>query len=275
MYILKETFSSSLDLPHGFIFDIETTGLSPKFHELVMISYAYQEDDQWIIEQHMAEESRDELLLLLHFFEFSKKFLYCIHYNGHSFDLPFINKRLHHNKMDFNYPKNRSFDLYLHLKKNQVKGSLKLSAQEKHAGFYRTDQLSGKQWVDLYLRYQDEKKQKQRSLLLLHNKEDVFGTLELVKSRPDFIEKISHHLYLDKLLVDAFPGKDELRLAFYQTELRYFDLPAISHGDLLFSETILGKDISAQEKKDALLAYGNTIFYSNIKKELERRRVFL
>lgn len=273
MYVLKESFPSKLSLPRGFIFDIETTGLSPKYHEVAMITYAYQEEQQWMLEQHMIEDPRDELLLLLHFFKMSKDYLYCVHYNGDSFDLPFLNKRLVHHHMDFHYPPQRGFDLYRHLKREKSTGGLSLKAQEKKVGYRRKDLLSGRDWVDLFQRYQEEKKSLQKEKLLLHNKEDVLATQFIVERTPSFQHEIHHRLYDDVLLTHAHPGKDEIRLSFYDGESFYLDLPAISQGTLLFSQSLRESDLSPEAKKATLLAFGNQVHYQNIQQELRKRGI--
>lgn len=135
MYTLEEHIDLNFNLSKGFVFDIETTGLSPKYNRVVMISYAYQENGNWVLRQEMAEEERDESLLLLNFSLLSSRFLYAVHYNGQSFDLPFINSRLEKLALAEAFDKRRGFDLYLYLKKKGSKGSLRLSAQEKKRGF--------------------------------------------------------------------------------------------------------------------------------------------
>lgn len=268
MYFLEELIDTDLDLPGGFVFDIETTGLSPKAHRIAMISYAYQEEDRWVLRQEMAEEAEEEALLLLNFIKLSQRFLFAVHYNGQSFDLPFINTRLENLSLAHPFDKRRGFDLYLHLKRKK-KGNLRLVAQEKNAGFYRKDRLSGKDWVELYTLFRKQRQQQQREALFLHNKEDVLGTMALLRQQTDFQEDIHYRLYKDYLILDGFPGKDELRLLLFGQEVRTLDLPALSYDLLLFSPSYTDA-MSVEEKRKALLAYDKKCFYENIKRELEK-----
>lgn len=267
MYLLEEPIDFDMDLPGGFVFDIETTGLSSNYHRVVMISYAYQEEGKWVLRQEMAEERREESLLLLNFSKLSKNFLYTVHYNGQSFDLPFINSRLENLALAQAFDKRRGFDLYLYLKKKGVQGSLRLSAQEKKAGFYRRDSLTGKDWVDLFYRYEKEGQKSHRESLFLHNKEDVLGTLAILRKEKGFQEMISQRLYKDYLVLEAYPGKNEIRLLLYGEKIKSLDLPALSFDNLLFSQDY-SNDWSPEEKRKALLAYDKKCFYENIKREL-------
>lgn len=269
MYLLEEHIDLNMDLPQGFVFDIETTGLSPSFNRVVMITYAYQDKKQWVLRQEMAEEDQDESLLLLNFCQLSKNFLYAVHYNGQSFDLPFINKRLEYLALAQPFDKRRGFDLYLYLRKEKTKGSLKLLDQEKRAGFHRKDSLSGKDWVHLFNQFKKNKLKAQRKDLLLHNKEDVLGTLAILKKEKNFQDQLLTRLYKNALILDAYPGKDEIRIFLYDGTISTLDIPALSYDNLLFS-TNYSNDWSAAEKRSALLAYGKKCFYENIKTELQR-----
>lgn len=269
MYLLEEHIDLNMDLPQGFVFDIETTGLSPSFNRVVMITYAYQDKKQWVLRQEMAEEDQDESLLLLNFCQLSKNFLYAVHYNGQSFDLPFINKRLEYLALAQPFDKRRGFDLYRYLRKNDHKGSLKLFDQEKKAGFFRKDTLTGREWVHLFNQFKKDKEKAQREDLLLHNKEDVLGTLAILKKEKAFQDQLLSRLYKNVLILDAYPGKDEIRLLLYDGDVSTLDIPALSYDNLLFSIDYCN-DWSAQEKRKALLAYGEKCFFENIKRELQR-----
>lgn len=270
MYLLKESLDLDFDLAQGFIFDIETTGLNPAYSRLAMVGYLYQEEGKWVLHQELAQSPEDEKKLLLNFHKLSSKFLYTVHYNGSSFDLPFVNRRSEKLGLASPFDKRRGFDLYLHLRKKKISGSLKLNVQEKKAGYVRRDNLSGKEWVDTFLEYEKSGLKNKQDLLLLHNKDDLLGTLALIKRHPDFLESLDHRLVNKLLILQAYPGRDGLRLHLFDGAESYMDLEALSIDELLFSRDY--KDnLPAEEKRNLLLSYGDKCFYENIKKELMKK----
>lgn len=269
MYLVEQTVELDLDLPNGFIFDIETTGLSYRYHRLAMIGYLYQEDGSWVLRQELAENEKEERLLLLNFLKISQNFLYTVHYNGKKFDLPFINNRSSTLGISQGFDLRRGFDLYLHVRKKNYPGRQGLNDQERRIGYKRRDKLSGLDWVNYYNYYEQTGDQKSRELLLLHNWDDLMGTAALVEDEKDFQDLVNHRLYRDSLIIQAFPGQDEIRLLLYGDSNYHLDLKAKSVDKMLFT-TDVRDSMSAEEKQDRLLAYENTCFYKNIKRELER-----
>ncbi len=270
MYLLKEYVELDYDLPRGFIFDIETTGLSPKYNSLAMVGYLYQEDNRWILHQELAQDEEDEKKLLLNFIRLSNNFLYTVHYNGSAFDLPFVNTRLDKLALGRGFDKRRGFDLYLHLRKKGCRGSLKLLDQEKTAGYERRDRLSGKDWVGLFKNYKQNSNTRDAKLLLLHNRDDLLGSLAILKKEEDFRKNLESRLFKNQLILEAFPGNNGLRVELYDGEVFYKDMEALSIDNLLFSPAYRDH-LAPEEKRDLLLAYENKCFYENIKMELERK----
>lgn len=269
MYLIEEAVELDLDLPGGFIFDIETTGLSYRYHRLAMIGYLYQENGGWVLRQELAEKEEEEKLLLLNFLRISEKFLYTVHYNGKKFDLPFLNNRSKALGISEGFDIRRGFDLYLHVRKKKYPGRQGLNDQERRIGYKRKDRLSGQDWVSFYSYYEKTGDLKSRDLLLLHNWDDLMGTGALVKHEKDFQQSIRDRLYKDSLIVQGFPGEDEIRLLLYGDKAYYMDLEAKSLDRMLFTRDV-SDSMSPEEKKERLLAFENTCFYRNIKRELER-----
>ena len=96
-------------------FDIETTGLSSKKDMVYLIGCTYLRGGSWHMKQWFADSLEAEAELLLHFFLFASRFSLLIHFNGDSFDLPFLKERAshHHTPVSGHIPK--SFDLYRNL----------------------------------------------------------------------------------------------------------------------------------------------------------------
>ena len=75
----------------GF-FDIETTGLSPKASSLYLIGGMHYDPlyEQWCLIQWFADDYKSEKKILEYFLEYLKKFRVLYHFNGATFDIPYI-----------------------------------------------------------------------------------------------------------------------------------------------------------------------------------------
>ena len=68
MEIITNTLDDFIDIPpDSFVFDIETTGLSPKFCKVIFIGIFFNKDNKTIIKQYFAQTEDDEKELLLAF----------------------------------------------------------------------------------------------------------------------------------------------------------------------------------------------------------------
>ena len=106
MKIIEKILSENLHIDNdSFIFDIETTGLNPKFCKIILIGILYNCQDKTIIKQFFAENEDDEKELLTAFVEEIKRFKRHVTYNGLAFDIGFINHRLKKHNIDFNLNK--------------------------------------------------------------------------------------------------------------------------------------------------------------------------
>ena len=88
MKIIEKILSENLHIDNDtFIFDIETTGLNPKFCKIILIGILYNCQDKTIIKQFFAENEDDEKELLTAFVEEIKRFKRHVTYNGLAFDI--------------------------------------------------------------------------------------------------------------------------------------------------------------------------------------------
>lgn len=81
-------------------FDIETTGLSPKTSSLYMIGAMFFDASRgiWHLRQLFADNYNSEAEIIISFLEILKKYNYLYHFNGRTFDIPYIlNKCEKHN----------------------------------------------------------------------------------------------------------------------------------------------------------------------------------
>ena len=104
-----------LGVLEDFLFlDIETTGLSPANAQIYMIgALSYAEKSGWMLRQWFADSLSAEEECLRSFFDFAKDFRILIHYNGDSFDLPFLSRCASQYGMSCPLDEIQSLDLYL------------------------------------------------------------------------------------------------------------------------------------------------------------------
>ncbi len=170
-------------------FDIETTGLSAQTSYVYLIGCACQEEDRLVLTQWLCTEPSEEKELLRLFFEKAKDFDLLLHYNGTSFDLPFLEKKAVRHRLTSPLTQLESLDLYRTARSMKSWFSLpdlKLKTMERFFGFSRTDVFSGEDLIAVYAKFlglyrlntmTNNKMQAEEhaltQVLLLHNAEDV------------------------------------------------------------------------------------------------------
>ena len=164
-------------------FDIETTGLSAKSSILYLIGIIKKEQNHWTVIQLFNDDGESESEVILRFFQLLPKEAVLIHYNGTTFDLPYLKTRcelLHLSSDPLTFA--TQFDYYSFLK--PFKSLLQLSdckqhTMEKITGFERTDTLSGKKLIEQYFLHLKLQKDCYKEALLLHNFDDLTGLIRL------------------------------------------------------------------------------------------------
>lgn len=225
MEIIKDRLNYSIYIPNMLkselsnknicFLDIETTGLSSKYNEVILIGLLCIENDKVYITQFFADSISEEYELLSKFEEFINKFSYIITYNGNTFDLPFLKKRLDFHKI------NNNIDDFLHLdllrlvrkNKNLLKlDNCKLKTVERYLNIYREDTISGKESVDLYKDYEYSKDQHKKNIILKHNYDDILYLPQLL-SIYDIVEKetiLNMNLDFKESIIKTRISKDDL-----------------------------------------------------------------
>ena len=189
-------------------FDIETTGLSAKISQCYLIGAAAVEQNTLILHQWFADDYNSEKEILLSFRSYIEEHPYLIHFNGSSFDLPYLKHRCQANGIEDFLSALPNLDLCATARSMKQVLSLencRLKTIETKLGFLRRDSFSGKDCIQLYTTYMQGKILRQegceehRDLLLLHNEDDLKGTvlssllLSFTANRPDNL-----HLEQDK-----------------------------------------------------------------------------
>ncbi|MGM0395516.1 MAG: ribonuclease H-like domain-containing protein [Bacillota bacterium] len=182
MKIIKNTieiqmdFTPTIPIDDICFFDIETTGLSRDYHHIYLIGILYFDDmkKSWTILQLFADSLEEEEQILHEFTRQTRGFNILVSYNGDSFDIPFIIRRLE--KYGHSWSPSSSLDLYKYIRENRYLieiPDLKLKTVEKYIGINRIDSLSGKDCIELYKSYAKMNSDNLLQLILQHNYDDL------------------------------------------------------------------------------------------------------
>ena len=175
-------------------FDIETTGFSNTYSQVYLIGCVYFFHKQWQIIQWFADNMKEEKEILIAFFDFIKNFKILVHFNGESFDIPFLLKRCQAYELNFDVSVFTSIDIFKQIRPyRKILGldNLKQKSIEQFLGIFRQDLYSGAQLIDVYKDYMINRNSTLYEILLLHNREDLEGMLLIlpVLSYVDFFEQ--------------------------------------------------------------------------------------
>ena len=269
MEVITKTIDNLIDIPKNhFVFDIETTGLSPKYCKVILIGVLYNLNNKTIIKQYFAESEEEEKDLLLKFINDIKTFDHHITFNGVSFDIPFLNSRFNSNDIDFSIDKCDDIDILRIVKPFKEKLSLsdcKLKTIEKYMGIKREDTISGKESVELYKNFVISKDISLKEKILLHNYEDIYylgkiyNIKNIIDESLDYIDININNLNYKVLLSKYKITNSVLHLNFISR--KKFELPLNIFRDtytISTEENILNIFINLNKGIDS---NGNTIFF--------------
>ena len=137
-------------------FDIETTGFVADKSFLYLIGCCYYKDNSWRLIQWFAETPTEEEQLLTNFIAFIQQYEVCIHYNGTTFDLPYVTRKCKRLNLDFSFQNLVSVDLYrtaTSLKSLLHLDSCTQKAVEHALLIDREDTFSGGDLIQVYANY--------------------------------------------------------------------------------------------------------------------------
>ena len=129
--------------------------------------------------------------MIKQFFAFTAHFKTLVHFNGDTFDIPFIEKRCHALGLSHTFEHLTSIDIYKLIKpykKHLGLENLKQKTIEHFLGISREDKYSGGELIEVYQEYLQTKDSCLLKLLLLHNEDDLKGMPHLlpILHYPDF-----------------------------------------------------------------------------------------
>lgn len=172
--------AQSYEAANTVFFDIETTGLSPRQSHLYLIGAIGCVDGQWVLRQWFAEKPSEEPILLRAFSDFLQETgaeALC-HYNGDTFDLPYLRRKSTFHDLPCPVDSLQSLDLYRRLRPfRHMLGtsSFRQKDAERCIGLCRDDEMSGGELISVYQDYLRTASADGLRLLLLHNHDDLLG----------------------------------------------------------------------------------------------------
>lgn len=163
--------------------DIETTGFSASNSNLYMIGCSYFTPQGYETCQWMAETPEEESEILTAFFIFAFQYECLVHFNGSSFDLPFLVQKCSQHGLPYNFLNFQSIDIYRKISPYKTLlnlPNLKQKTIEQFLEIDRDDAFDGGELIQLYLEYASAPSEDIAELLLLHNSEDLQGMMKLL-----------------------------------------------------------------------------------------------
>lgn len=180
-----EALASSDQIDQNTLFvDIETTGLSSKTHTIYALAMIYAQGPTLHFEQWFCEKAGDEYELLFRFNTYLAERPKVIHYNGDTFDMPFIKNRMLTYKLNMNpYISLDLLKVFRPYKKALTLPNLKLKTLERKFGYIRQDPYDGGQLIEQYHAYLQTRDVNLLDNLLNHNHEDLLGLLSVYRAK--------------------------------------------------------------------------------------------
>ncbi len=170
------------------MFDIETTGLSADYSFTYIIGINIFDGETWQIIQLFNDDGTSEPEMIRVFQDLIKDYDVLVEFNGDRFDIPYIRKRMGHINRKYsislvdNFDKVVPFDLMKCVKPHKFAlglPNIKQKTIEKYFGINRLDMYNGGQLIDVYLDYLSTNSEKNRKLVLRHNRDDMEGMILL------------------------------------------------------------------------------------------------
>ncbi len=209
---------SQISDPDNILFvDIETTGFSARTASLYEIGCIYFKAGAPQLIQYFAETPDEEKQILEAFFALCKERSLLIHYNGNTFDIPFMKAKAAQYGLTAPFDRMEGVDIFKRVspyKKILGLSDCKQKTVEQFLGIQRDDLYNGGQLIEIYRDYCKNPSEEAEKLLILHNKDDMKGMLKLLPVltysdiflQPFRVVKVQANHYVD----EAGNARDEV-----------------------------------------------------------------
>ena len=188
-------------LKQSVFIDIETTGLSRQFADIISITLLIYEENSYKIYQLFCQYKVDEPEALKYLKDLIKNKKFIITYNGNSFDIPFLAFKAQKHDIAIDFDSLIKIDLYNYMRQVRSKieiPDLKLKTAEEYFSINRNDTLSGEDVTVLYEAFKVEPRKEFSFLIMQHNYEDVFNLPILMNKILSLYDDV---LYFNNLIV--------------------------------------------------------------------------
>lgn len=217
-------------------FDIETTGLNARRSHLYLLGAMWLEQGTLQLRQWFAERPADEETMLRDFLSLARSFPRLVHFNGSTFDIPYLCHKAAFYGLDAQALQQKGTDLYLlyrPLKAILSAANMKLAPLQKLCGYLRQDHHTGQELIGVYDAYLQTADSAVQKTLERHNYDDIVGML--------WLEQLDAVLKLQKEALKpvevTVSGENEARLTLVcRYGVPLFSLPEpVCFGDILLS----------------------------------------
>lgn len=188
-------------LKEAFFIDIETTGLSRSYSDIISITVLLYDNNCYKMHQIFCEYKIDEPIALKYLKELIRNKKYIITYNGNSFDIPFIISKIEKHGINIDFHSFIKIDLYNWMRnlKNKLQiENFKLKTAEKYFNINREDAICGEDVITLYEAFRVEPRKEFSYLIMQHNYEDVYNLPILLNC---IIKMFDEVLYYKNLII--------------------------------------------------------------------------
>ena len=209
----------------AFFIDIETTGLSRIYSDIISITLLVYEDDKYKIYQIFCQYKIEQPDALKYLKELIKSKKYIVTYNGNSFDIPFLAEKAKRFNVTLDFDSLTKIDLYFLMKKLRYKidiVNLKLKTLEEYFCIERNDTIEGTDVLTLYEAYKLEPRKEFSHLILRHNYEDVYNLPIVMNNIFTLYDDV---IYLKNLIVTI--NNDELSIKKNSLQCKFNVITAI------------------------------------------------
>ena len=163
--------------------DIETTGFHRKRAQIYLIGAGYIKGEEFVCWQWFSDDGTEEELLQ-DFFSFVLPFKRLVHYNGLSFDLPFLEEKAKLYQIKGSLIEKEQLDLYREIRPLRhflnLK-DLKLPTVESFFRIEREETENGKTLIPVYKSYLESPTQEKEEELRKHNYFDIVHLTKLTE----------------------------------------------------------------------------------------------
>ena len=172
--------------PNAVLLDIETTGLSRRMSHLYMIGVIFHAPAGWTLRQWLPEkpaEEKEALELFSAFLSALPAAPTLVHFNGASFDLPYLRYRYAFYEMEDPMDGLCGMDLFRILRpyrKLLGLSSFRQKDLEAAMGIGREDTMSGGELIPVYQEYLRTGQPELLQMLFLHNHDDLVHLADLL-----------------------------------------------------------------------------------------------